>query len=182
MIQTKEFNFTNGNIGVQTGSKSVITLNLNRIIQDYHKKSRLQVDGLDMRTCSRDNLKLYLIDILSRVYKYHTAYNSLLHKVYQSGLLPVYRAGFINLDKQYLTIGINGLNEAANFLGIECTDNQDYKEFCQFIFSTIKEQNLLHKTKKETYNTECVPRLCGHVKLSLIDSKLLLQDNEAQAV
>ena len=34
MLQTKEFNFTNGNMGVQTGSKNVITLNLNRIIQD----------------------------------------------------------------------------------------------------------------------------------------------------
>lgn len=177
MVQTKEFNFTNGNMGVQTGSKSVITLNLNRIVQDKCKEH-----NPSERTVWKEEMKEYLINILSRVYKYHTAYNALLHDMFDANLLPVYKAGFINLDKQYLTIGINGLNQAAEFLGISCNDNLDYKEFCQFIFSIIKEQNILHKTKTETYNTECVPRLCGHVKLSLIDSKLLLQDNEAQAV
>lgn len=156
MIQTKEFNFTNGNMGIQTGSKSVITLNLNRIIQDWYKENKM-VDHLDANTCTRDSQKQYLINILDRVYKYNTAYNSLLHKMYNAKLLPVYSAGFINLNKQYLTIGINGLNEAANFLGIECTDNDEYKDFCRFIFSTIKEQNILHRTKTETYNTECVP-------------------------
>ena len=77
--------------------------------------------------------------------------------MYNAGLLPVYKAGFIDLNKQYLTIGLNGLNQAAEFLGIKCNDNKDYQEFCQFIFSTIKEQNLLHKTKKTTFNTEQVP-------------------------
>ena len=77
--------------------------------------------------------------------------------MYNAGLLPVYKAGFIDLNKQYLTIGLNGLNQAAEFLGIQCNDNEEYKQFCQFIFSTVKEQNLLHKTKKTTYNTEQVP-------------------------
>jgi len=152
MVQTKEFNFTNGNIGVQTGSKSVITLNLNRIVQDKCKEH-----NPSERTVWKEEMKEYLINILSRVYKYHTAYNALLHDMFDANLLPVYKAGFINLDKQYLTIGINGLNQAAEFLGISCNDNLDYKEFCQFIFSIIKEQNILHKTKTETYNTECVP-------------------------
>ena len=152
MVQTKEFNFTNGNMGVQTGSKSVITLNLNRIIQDKCKEH-----NPSERTVWKEEMKEYLINILSRVYKYHTAYNALLHDMFDANLLPVYKAGFINLDKQYLTIGINGLNQAAEFLGISCNDNLDYKEFCQFIFSIIKEQNILHKTKTETYNTECVP-------------------------
>lgn len=152
MVQTKEFNFTNGNMGVQTGSKSVITLNLNRIVQDKCKEH-----NPSERTIWKEEMKEYLINILSRVYKYHTAYNALLHDMFDANLLPVYKAGFINLDKQYLTIGINGLNQAAEFLGISCNDNLDYKEFCQFIFSIIKEQNILHKTKTETYNTECVP-------------------------
>ena len=152
MVQTKEFNFTNGNMGVQTGSKSVITLNLNRIVQDKCKEH-----NPSERTVWKEEMKEYLINILSRVYKYHIAYNALLHDMFDANLLPVYKAGFINLDKQYLTIGINGLNQAAEFLGISCNDNLDYKEFCQFIFSIIKEQNILHKTKTETYNTECVP-------------------------
>ena len=93
--------------------------------------------------------------------------------MYNAGLLPVYKAGFIDLNKQYLTIGLNGLNQAAEFLGIECNDNDEYKHFCQFIFSTIKEQNIAHKTAKTTFNTEQVPKRSGHYKSLLIDSKLL---------
>ena len=161
-IQTHEFNFTNGNMGVETGSKSVITLNLNRIIQDwYNTMSKLNKDWCKER--ARDSYPdfiEYLRNILERVYKYHHAYNELLWDMYDADLLPAYKAGFIALNKQYLTIGINGLNQAAEFLGIECTDNEDYKEFCQMIFSTIKEQNTLHNTAKGhklTFNTECVP-------------------------
>ena len=148
MVQTKEFNFTNGNMGVQTGSKSVITLNLSRIIQDWHKDTRVEeyhlipgkpkvefaLEPIDI-TCYEDSQReslyqsfaRYLSTILDRVYKYHTAYNELLWDMYRVGLLPVYKAGFINLDKQYLTIGLNGLNQAAEFLGIKCNDNEYYK-------------------------------------------------------
>lgn len=156
MLQTKEFNFTNGNMGVQTGSKSVITLNLSRIIQDWYKSLGGTL-ALPLHKGYESSLKEYIINILDRVYKYHEAYNELLWDVYNAGLLPVYTAGFIDLNKQYLTIGLNGLNEAAEFLGMKCNDNEEYKEFCQFIFSTVKEQNTLHKTKKLTFNTEQIP-------------------------
>lgn len=185
-IQTHEFNFTNGNMGVETGSKSVITLNLNRIIQDCDKAYGLKRNGGWRENSSF--LKDYLTEILGRVYKYHHAYNEILWDMYDANLLPAYKAGFIALNKQYLTIGINGLNQAAEFLGMKCTDNEEYKEFCQMIFSTIKEQNTLHNSSnrvkhKLTFNTECVPRPCGHIKPLLIDSKLLLnKDNEGQAI
>ena len=152
MVQTKEFNFTNGNMGVQTGSKSVITLNLNRIVQDKCKESNPKDKEI-----WKEEMKEYLINILDRIYKYHTAYNELLWDMYNADLLPVYKAGFIDLNKQYLTIGLNGLNQAAEFMEITCNDNEDYSEFCQFIFGTIKEQNAIHKTKKLTFNTEQVP-------------------------
>lgn len=167
MITTKEFNFTNGNMGVQTGSKSVITLNLNRIIQDWyrgwHTKEDSKVGGSLGINWSEDSedLQHYLKHILERVYKYHTAYNELLWDMYDANLLPVYKAGFINLNKQYLTIGLNGLNQTAEFLGISCTDNVDYSKFCQLIFGTIKEANAEAKgtfnKHKVTFNTECVP-------------------------
>ena len=162
-IQTKEFNFTNGNMGVQTGSKSVITLNLNRIIQDWFnnrkdKDDTFKFDGSDKQY---DSLNNYLNKILERVYKYHTAYNELLWDMYDAKLLPVYKAGFIDLNKQYLTIGINGLNQAAEFLGLTCRDNEAYSRFCQKVFGNIKDQNNAHKVTdgkhKLTFNTECVP-------------------------
>lgn len=152
-IQTREFSFTNGNMGVMTGSKSVITLNISRIIQDWYKASGQTIDYGELRQ--------YLRDILERVYKYHIAYNELLWDMYDAKLLPVYSAGFISLNKQYLTIGINGLNQAAEFLGMQCNDNPDYKEFCQTIFSTIKDCNSEHNGKFKghtlSFNTECVP-------------------------
>lgn len=97
--------------------------------------------------------------------------------MYNAGLLPAYTEGFISLNKQYSTIGINGLNQAAEYLGIECRDNQEYQDFCQAIFKIIKEANQEHNGKFNghtfSFNTECVPRFSGHVKSLLIDSKLL---------
>ena len=166
-LQTKEFNYTNGNMGIQTGSKSVITLNISRIVQDWactkelngksvQKGVRIGINPFKVQNF-RDDFEKYLIDILNRVYKYHEAYNGLLWDMYNAGLLPVYKAGFINLNKQYLTIGLNGLNQAAEYFGIQCTNNKEYAEFCQYVFGIVKEQNRIHKTKKTTYNTEQVP-------------------------
>lgn len=157
-IQTNEFNFTNGNMGVETGSKSVITLNLSRITQDFCKKEfGKRYNFVDFTEDNIQNYRKYLVKILERVYKYHNAYNELLWDMYEAKLLPVYTAGFIDLNKQYLTIGINGLNQAAEFLGLECHKNEPYSEFCRFIFGTIKDENEKHKTKKTTFNTEQVP-------------------------
>ena len=180
-VSTHEFSFTNGNMGVSTGSKSVITLNLNRNIQDfwrnldkdYKNNLKLHITGSlkDENYLAEDNLydddfynKLfeYLLPILDRIYKYHTAYNELLWDMYDANLLPVYKAGFINLNKQYLTIGINGLNQAAEFLGIKCNDNKNYQKFCQKIFSFIKENNTKNKfdepnSHQRIFNCEQVP-------------------------
>ena len=159
MVTTKEFSFTNGNIGVQTGSKSVITLNLNRIIQDWARSS-----GKEMQLSTSENLQEfieYLRPIMDRVYKYHTAYNELLWDMKDAHLLPVYDAGFIDLNKQYLTIGLNGLNQAAEYYGCACTDNGLYKTFCQTIFSSISAMNRAangtFNGHKLTFNTEQVP-------------------------
>ena len=161
-VNGKEFNFTNGNMGVETGSKSVITLNLNRIVQNWMKsKANNDEENREKYPTYKESLKEYIETILQRVYKYHIAYNECLWDMYEAWLLPAYTEGFISLNKQYLTIGINGLNQAAEFLGINCNVNQNYQDFCQLIFSTIKESNQKANGKfnghKITFNTECVP-------------------------
>lgn len=158
-IQENTFTFTNGLTGEQTGSKSVITLNFSRIMQNYVNE---KYDG-DRDAFKKDKEKFmegfkeYLSPILERVYKYHTAYNSILWELYEANMLPVYSAGFIHLNKQYLTLGINGMNEAWMFLGGECTYNKDYLFFTTQITGFLKEQNALHRTRKEMFNTEFVP-------------------------
>lgn len=156
-IQTKEFNFTNGNMGLQTGSKSVITLNLSRIIQNWCKK----IGGKPEVGNQYDSLRLELREVLQRVFKYHIAYNELLWDMKDAHLLPVYDAGFIDLNKQYLTVGINGLNQAAEFLGMQCNNNEEYKDFCKAVFKIISETCEENKQKfnkhQVTFNVEQVP-------------------------
>ena len=177
-VQENTFNTTNGQIGVMTGSKNVITLNLNRIIQDWQHTWSDYRDHIDVNTnrCCfpvdwithkdfQEGIKKYIENILERVYLYQYAYNDLMHWCKDHHLYAAYDAGFINLDKQYLTIGINGLNQAAEYLGMECNNNIYYKTFCRLIFSTIKEQNKKHKTKTAQFNTEQVPAESASVKL-----------------
>lgn len=159
-IAENVFSFTNGLTGVQTGSANVITLNLNRIVQDW-SKMMMKLNGgdwtqEDARESTAD-LHEYLVEILERVYKYHIAYKSLLYEVEDAGMLNASNAGYINMHKLFSTIGINGLNEAAEFLGIKCNYNDEYKDFCRLITGTISEQNKLHSTKDFQFNTELVP-------------------------
>lgn len=185
-ISKPQFNFTNGQVGEMTGSKNVITLNFNRIIQDWYNSIKINVSveeksgkaspefiGNLLRTDNdfQESLKVYLTEILERVYKYQTAYNSCLRRLLDAGLLTTYTAGFIDLKKQYLTIGINGLNQAAEFLGYQCNKNDPYKKFCNLIFSTIKEQNQLHKSKDLMFNTEFTPCESASIKLYNRDKK-----------
>ena len=185
-ISKPQFNFTNGQVGEMTGSKNVITLNFNRIIQDWYNSMKVNVSvgeksgkaspefiGSLLRTDKdfQESLKVYLTEILERVYKYQTAYNACLTHLYNAGLLTSYNAGFIDLKKQYLTIGINGLNQAAEFLGIKCNKNENYKDFCNLIFKTIKEQNNLHRTKDLMFNTEFTPCESASIKLYNRDKK-----------
>lgn len=169
-VQDNTFNFTNGQVGIMTGSKNVITLNLSRIAQDWYGSTYINIRK-DGKACDvnyedwHSLFKEYLINILNRVYLYQEAYNDLVHWCKDRGLYAAYDAGFIDLDKQYLTIGVNALNQAAEFLGMECTNNESYKDFCKLVFGTIKEQNKLHKTKHSMYNTEQTPCESAAIKL-----------------
>lgn len=162
-IEKPQFNFTNGQLSEMTGSKNVITLNFNRITQDYFNTIDTRYLGAsgtvykDITEEDMNGFKNYIIKILDRIYKYQIAYNECLKYLKDNGLLPVYDAGFIDMKKQYLTIGINGLNQAWEFLGGKCNKNKYYEKFCNLIFTTIKEQNQLHKTKELMFNTEFTP-------------------------
>lgn len=153
------FNPTSGLTGVMTGSCNVITLNINRIIQDCDKAYGLKRNGGWKENTSF--IKDYLVDILHRVYKYHIAYKTMLYEQEEKGMFAACNGGYIRVSKLYSTIGINGLNEAAKFLGLEVSNNKDYIEFLQLILGTIKEQNKLHsihdKKRPFLFNSEVVP-------------------------
>lgn len=178
------FNPTSGLTGVMTGSCNVITLNINRIIQDFVNTIKNQFvlhiailkDGLPLPK-SPDTLDYkeivlykkqllkyfpqYLSSILERVYKYHIAFKTMLYELEDRGMFAASNGGYIHISKLYSTIGINGLNEAAKFLGLEVSNNKEYIEFLQLVLGTIKEQNKIHsihdKKRPFLFNSEVVP-------------------------
>ena len=158
-IQDNVFSFTNGLTGVQTGSANVITLNLNRIIQDWAKEEELDREYVKEHFFELSaGFKQYLVNILERVYKYHTAYKTLLYETEEAGMLNASKSNYIKMNKLYSTIGENGINEAAEFVGLKCNYNEPYMEFCRLVTGTISEQNKLHsKDKRFQFNQEFVP-------------------------
>ena len=140
-----------------TGSCNVITLNINRIVQDWCKS----IGGIPKAGNQHDSLKFYLIDILNRVYKYHIAFKTMLYELEDRGMFAASNGGYIYIRKLYSTIGINGLNEAARFLGMTVGNNKEYIEFLQLVLGTIKEQNKSHSihdaNRPFLFNSEVVP-------------------------
>lgn len=135
-ISDNTFSYSLGAGGVSTGSINVITINMNRLIQK----------GEDLGI------------MIDKIHKYQVAYRKIVEEYKIAGMLPVYDAGFISLDKQFLTIGINGMVEAAEYLGVEISDNDDYKGFINRNLKIIYDKNKEAKTKYGyIFNTEFVP-------------------------
>ncbi len=142
-IQDNGFSYTLGAGGVSTGSKSVLTINLNRCVQHAFKKGIPYMEFLE--------------DVVELMHKVQLAYNANLADLQAKGMLPLFDAGFINLSRQYLTIGVNGLVEAAEFLGIRITDNPDYVAFVQGVLGMIERLNKKYRSKDVMFNCEMIP-------------------------
>ena len=142
-ITDNGFSYTLGAGGVSTGSKSVLTINLNRCVQYAvnHKMDYLE----------------YLGQVIDLCHKVQLAYNENLKDLQAHGMLPLFDAGYINIARQYLTIGINGLVEAAEFMGLKITPNDDYKNFVQGILGLIEKYNKQYRTKDIMFNCEMIP-------------------------
>ena len=163
-IVDNTFNSTTGLTGIMTGSANVITLNLNRIVQDWTR-------------CKDSNilLKDYLINILERVYKYQIAYKTMLYDMEDKKMYSSSNAGYIYMKKLFCTIGVIGYCEAAEALGLKVDNNEEYKEFLKLIFSTIQEENKKHsihdKKRPFVFNLEAIPGENLAVKLYEQDKK-----------
>lgn len=164
------FSPTSGLTGVMTGSCNVITLNINRIVQDYcswkwegiRNIYNFFIEGaIKFSRGEAWEFQEYLKNILDRVYKYHIVYKTMLYEQEEKGMFAACNGGYIHMNKLYSTIGINGLNEAARFLGLKVSNNPEYIQFLQLILGTIKEANKKHsihdKKRPFLFNSEVVP-------------------------
>ena len=142
-IQDNGFSYSLGAGGVSTGSKSVLTVNINRCVQQATREGRDYVEYLD--------------SIIDLMHKAQMAYNTNLDWMRERGLLPLFDAGYINIKRQYLTIGVNGIVEAAESLGITIGDNEEYANFVERILSLIEHYNKKYRSKDLLFNCEMIP-------------------------
>ena len=145
-LQDNTFSYTLGAGGVSTGSKCVISINVNRLVQDavWDTPLRDVMDRMEIQ--------------IEKIHKYLIAFNEILKERLAAGLLPVYDAGYIALDKQYLTIGVNGLVEGAEALNIPVeADNPEYIAYVDAVLSPIYAANRAARTRELMFNTEMVP-------------------------
>ena len=169
-IEQNVFSYTLGAGGIETGSKKVITININHVVQDWYNNAK-----------DKMTLKEYITPIVERVHKYLNAWNDYLWDNFNADLLTVYKGGFIDLDKQYLTVGFNGFIEGAEFLstheGTEYfglttkPDDEKYKQYAKDLLVTIKELDKRDRTEHEMYNCEMVPAESAGSKLYNWDKK-----------
>lgn len=155
--ELKEFSFSTGLSGVMTGSCNVITLNLNRIVQDYFRSIGDNEKTPKKRKYQTPEFEKYFCDIVNRVIKYHIAYKNILYDIENKGMLSASSAGYIKMDKLFSTIGVNGFNESAEFVGLKCNYNENYKNFCQYITGLISREENKITDKKYKMNLEFVP-------------------------
>ena len=163
--------YSMGTASVATGSKSVMSMNLPRLIQNAARKY-FSAMGINIEPgknliefnggkYNKEELYMYIREevreLTERVHKYQTAFNETIKDFLNANMLDVYKAGFIDMKKQYLTVGVNGITDAAEFLGIKVSYNDEYKEFVNNILETINISNKKDKTRECMFNTEFVP-------------------------
>ena len=162
--------YSMGTASVSTGSKSVMTINLPRLVQNATNRYYHEVEGKDIPKgvqmpldAFKDKTLLYqyiredVSDMVERVHKYQTAFNETIKDFLKANMLDVYNAGFIDIKKQYLTVGVNGITDAAEFFNIKVSNNDIYREFVNNILETINMVNRKNKTRDTMFNTEFVP-------------------------
>lgn len=153
-LDKNDFSYSLGAGGVSTGSTSVMTLNVNRFIQDVLR-------GIDPNLSIEKKKHVvlkHLVLAVQKIQKFQVAHRHIVEDYIKANLLTAYTAGFITLDKQFVTIGINGLNEGAEFIGYTVSNNSGYLGFVADFLATIRD---LNKEAKEQYgikfNTELIP-------------------------
>lgn len=130
------FSYTLGAGGVSTGSCEVITINFNRLVQGEYNLS----------------------EVVKRVHMYLMSFRSIVEDYIEAGLLPTYKAGYISLDKQFCTVGINGALEAYEYLHDKRAVRIPFKDFLKASLGLIKEMNKeAYKKYGVRFNTEFVP-------------------------
>lgn len=165
-----------GGTALSIGSCRVSTINLVRIAYETKCNKKKYLDLLRERV-TLDCQALY-------------AMRHILKRNIEKGLLPNYREGAVELDKQYCTIGILGMYEVMCEFGLINTDELGYKsysdealEFAQEIFAVINDVKD-NFTDEFTFNIESIPAencagvICNADNLLYGNNKYFIYSNQ----
>lgn len=156
----KEYTNSFGAGGVQIGSHRVVTINLPRI---------------SYISSSKDEYIKILESYVSAAQDILDTHREIVADNIERGKLPLYTYGFMNLKKQYSTVGFIGLNEAVEQMGGNI-QNDGGLEFAKQIIDKINAMNQ-KRTKEDgnIRNCEQIPGESAAVDLAKID-KILYPD------
>ena len=159
-ITENQFSYTLGAGGIATGSKCVVTMDLNRLVQNVvrnYKENHERTDQMGLQEWLTE-ISIAVSIQTKKIHKYLLAFNENLLGLKDKHMITIYDAGFISPEKQYLTVGINGFVEAAEYLGLVIDPMDDgYQAFAEAVLKPIYEANKAGKTKDVMFNTEMVP-------------------------
>lgn len=154
------FSHSLGAGGVMTGSLNVITINMNRLAQAGSRELNIQ------------GFHAALKRQVQQVHKYQHGHLKIYQEYLAQGMLTAYDAGFISMEKQFLTVGLNGLVEAAEFFNIRPDNNPLYRKFVQDTLKVIYDENREFSARTGLkVNTEFVPAESLGVKNAMWDQK-----------
>lgn len=145
------------------GSLGVCTINLPRlaiIYKDDKQKFFLRLKEL-VEVCARVN----------------NAKRKIVQKRIENGNHPLYKLGYIDINTQYSTVGVNGFNEAIYYLGKDITTDEGVSLGLEIINTINSINDKMQKKYKAPHNCEQVPGENLSIKLASKD-KLLKYQNE----
>lgn len=140
------------------GSIGVVTVNLPRLAYRF-----------------KDNTEEFHSE-LTKLVNYAAKINNVKRKIVQdrikNGNHPLYEHGFLNINTQYSTVGINGFNECIEIFGKDILSDEGIKFGIEIIATINKENDIISNKLKMPHNCEQIPGESVSVKQCLKDKIL----------
>jgi len=144
------------------GSLGVVTINLPRLAFKY--KSNIEKFHKELTHLTQLCAKINHIK------------RKLVQKRIDNGNHPLYTLGFIDIDTQYSTVGINGFNECVEILGKNILEEDGINLGLEIIKTINNENDKCAKQFKSAHNCEQIPAESVSIKLANKDKLLKYQD------
>jgi ribonucleoside-triphosphate reductase len=155
-----------GSGGTKIGSLSVVTLNLPRIASEM-----VSVE-CNCEHLRKDYFLQHIKEKTELAAKINHTKRHIVNKRVTNGNLPLYTLGFMDINRQYSTCGLNGINEAVEILGYDILKPEG-QALVKDILETVNEVNRRMQQKFKTpHNTEQTPSENSSIKLAQTDKLL----------